>query len=190
MGPNVNQMFVLLRSACLSGFCQATSTDSVNQKHTEVSKLWFFVRFVFTLWFLFLRTGADGATVISLCARIRYLVCKTGDSQSSKMWSVQICFLSGGISVMCLSLCYLFRCPYQGRVHILPYMAIRHHLSDDPARRSEVTLLVITSEANIQTHRLWAIPSTSNHQRFTYPDGGSGPLTNHGGAEINAREKK
>ncbi|KAI3364445.1 hypothetical protein L3Q82_011235, partial [Scortum barcoo] len=42
----------------------------------------------------------------------------------------------------------------QGSIHNLPYMAAMHHLGDDPPGRSEVTLLSVISEANIQTHRL------------------------------------
>ena len=85
-----------------------------------------------------------------------------------------------------------FRCrsQLQVSVHILPYMAAMHHLGDDPPGRSEVTLLSVISEANIQTLRRWTIPSASNHQRFMHPESSRGPLADHGGADINERGKK
>lgn len=98
------------------------------------------------------------------------------------------CVLFFGVIIL-ISFFYLFRSQRQGCIHILPYMAIKHHLGDDPPRRSEVTLLAIISEANIQTHRLWAIPSTSNHQRFMYPDCSRGPLTNQRGRDKWKKEK-
>lgn len=65
----------------------------------------------------------------------------------------------------------LFRYQCQCPVHVLPYMAAMRHLGADPPGRSEVTLFVATSEeATIQTRRLWALPSTSDHQRFMHTE--------------------
>lgn len=82
----------------------------------------------------------------------------------------------------------------QGSVHILPYMAAMCHLGADPPGRSKVTHFPIISEANIQSRRLWAVPSTSNHQRFMHPESSGVPpwTADHRKAAVIkwAREKK
>lgn len=88
-------------------------------------------------------------------------------------------FIKFHMLVLAIILDFFFLFPFrpqcQGSLHILPYMAAMCHPGADPPGRSEVTPFSVISEANIQSRRLWAVPSTSNHQRFMHPESSGVP---------------